>query len=68
LEKDIEKLLNPFPVSKSISLAIPTPDHYIPMLYIIGMMQDNDQLSFTHEGIQNGSVSMRCFMIIEQLK
>jgi len=68
LEKDIEKLLNPFPVSKSISLAIPTPDHYIPMLYIIGMMKDNDQLSFTHEGIQNGSVSMRCFMIIEQLK
>lgn len=62
-EKDLGKLLNPFPVTKSISLAIPTLDHYIPMLYIFGMMNNNEQINFTHEGIQNGSVSMRCFMV-----
>lgn len=62
-EKDIEMLLNPFPISKTIDLAVPSPDHYIPMLCIMGMMKDNEQLSFTHEGIQNGSVSMRCFKI-----
>jgi 4,5-DOPA dioxygenase extradiol len=62
-EKDFDKLLNPYSLSKNIDIAIPSPDHYIPMLYIMGMMQKNEQLSFTHEGIQNGSVSMRCFAI-----
>jgi 4,5-DOPA dioxygenase extradiol len=61
-EKDFNKLLNPFPLASSIKLAIPTPDHYIPMLYIAGMMQENERIKFTHESIQNGSVSMRSFI------
>lgn len=62
-EKDIEKLLNPYPISETIDLAIPSPDHYIPMLHIMGMMEKNENIRFTHEGIQNGSVSMRCFIV-----
>ena len=63
IENDKNKLLNSFTLSSSIKLAIPTPDHYIPMLYILGMMNENDKIKFTHESIQNGSVSMRCFSI-----
>lgn len=43
--------------------SIPTPDHYLPMLYILGLMEEGENLSFIHESIQNGSISMRSFRI-----
>jgi 4,5-DOPA dioxygenase extradiol len=63
IEKDFSKLIEPFSLGTSVKLAIPTPDHYIPFLYIIGMMQENEKVIFTHESIQNGSMSMRCLMV-----
>jgi 4,5-DOPA dioxygenase extradiol len=42
--------------------AVPIPDHYYPMLYVLGMKDKDDKLTFVHESIQNASVSMRCFM------
>ena len=47
----------------AVSRAVPTNDHYLPMLYAIGLQEPGESLVFTHEGIQNGSVSMRCFMV-----
>jgi 4,5-DOPA dioxygenase extradiol len=44
-------------------MAVPTAEHYYPMLYTLGMMSEDDPLVFTHEGIQNASVSMRCFRV-----
>jgi 4,5-DOPA dioxygenase extradiol len=43
--------------------AIPTNDHYLPMLYVLGASDKQEELRFTHEEIQNASVSMRCFQI-----
>ena len=45
------------------SLAVPTPDHYLPMIYAIALREQNEPLSFTHEGFQHASISMRCFQI-----
>jgi 4,5-DOPA dioxygenase extradiol len=45
-------------------LAVPTPDHYYPMLYVLGMKNRTETISYVYEGIQNGSVSMRCFKIV----
>ncbi|UCG78307.1 MAG: 4,5-DOPA dioxygenase extradiol [Nitrospirota bacterium] len=39
-------------------LSIPTPDHYLPLLYILGLRNDNDKVSFPVEGVDGGSVSM----------
>jgi 4,5-DOPA dioxygenase extradiol len=39
-------------------LAIPTPDHYLPLLYVIATRQRDDAVSFPVEGIDGGSVSM----------
>jgi 4,5-DOPA dioxygenase extradiol len=36
----------------------PTPDHYLPLLYILGMQQNDDAVSFPVEGVDGGSVSM----------
>lgn len=39
-------------------LAAPTPDHYLPLLYILGARQGDDRLAFPVEGIDGGSISM----------
>jgi 4,5-DOPA dioxygenase extradiol len=36
----------------------PTPDHYLPLLYILGMQQEDDAVAFPVEGVDGGSVSM----------
>ena len=42
-------------------LAVPTNDHYLPMLYVLGMLHPGEGVRFTHESFQHGSISMRCF-------
>jgi 4,5-DOPA dioxygenase extradiol len=44
--------------SKAFQLAIPTPDHYIPLLYILGLQQKNEQLSLFNDKLVAGSLSM----------
>ncbi len=47
----------------SAPLAVPTPDHYLPLIYAIALRERKDPFAFTHEGFQHGSISMRCFQI-----
>jgi 4,5-DOPA dioxygenase extradiol len=44
--------------SKAFQLAIPTPDHYIPLLYILGLQQKNEQLLLFNDKLVAGSLSM----------
>ena len=39
-------------------LSIPTPDHYLPLLYVIGARQRGDPVAFPVEGVDGGSISM----------
>lgn len=39
-------------------LAAPTPDHYLPLLYIMGLRRPDDKVSFPVEGFDGGSISM----------
>lgn len=39
-------------------LAVPTPDHYLPLLYVAGTRMDSESLTFPVEGVDGGSVSM----------
>ncbi len=45
----------------SARAAVPTNDHYLPMLYTLGALAKNEAVRFTHESFQHGSISMRCF-------
>jgi 4,5-DOPA dioxygenase extradiol len=49
--------------SKAFQLAIPTPDHYIPLLYILGLQQKNEQLSLFNDKLVAGSLSMTSLKI-----
>jgi 4,5-DOPA dioxygenase extradiol len=39
-------------------LSIPTPDHYLPFLYVIAQTREGEPISFPVEGVDGGSVSM----------
>ncbi len=39
-------------------LSIPTPDHYLPMLYVLGSRQQGEVITFPIEGVDGGSISM----------
>lgn len=45
------------------TLAVPTLDHYLPMIYVLALRDQNDPIKFTYEGFQYGSISMRSFQI-----
>jgi len=45
-------------LGRDAHLAIPTPDHYLPLLYVIATRQQDDRISFPVEGVDGGSVSM----------
>ena len=64
MKKDFDTLINYQNLGPSANRAIPFNDHYLPMLYTLGMMDETETVWFIHETIQNGSVSMRSFMTI----
>jgi 4,5-DOPA dioxygenase extradiol len=43
--------------------AIPTNEHYLPMLYSIALQEETESLRFFCKDIQNGSIAMRSFVI-----
>ena len=63
LKGHVEDLINFDNMGQSASYAVPTLDHYLPMIYAIALREGNEPLTFTYEGFQNGSISMRCFQI-----
>lgn len=48
-------------LSSVSQLAHPSYDHYLPVLYTAGLIGDKDPIKYTYEGIEMGSISMRCF-------
>lgn len=58
VQGDDESLVNYQGLGKDAQLSIPTPDHYLPLLYIMGLRDEKDTVSFPMEGVDGGSVSM----------
>ena len=45
-------------LNKSATLAIPSPDHYYPLLYILALQTDNDKVEFFNDKAVGGSLTM----------
>ncbi|MGA8754015.1 4,5-DOPA dioxygenase extradiol [Candidatus Deferrimicrobium sp.] len=45
-------------LGRDATLSIPTPDHYLPLLYVIALRRESDAIRFPVEGVDGGSVSM----------
>lgn len=58
LQGDHAALSNYPALGPDATLAIPTPDHYLPLLYVLGASRPDDAVSFPTEGAEGGSMSM----------
>ncbi|HZR81785.1 MAG TPA: 4,5-DOPA dioxygenase extradiol [Candidatus Binatia bacterium] len=45
-------------LGRDAMLSVPTPDHYLPLLYVLGTKQGNETIAFPIEGVDGGSISM----------
>lgn len=45
-------------LGRDAQLSAPTPDHYLPLIYVMGARQEDDEVTFPVEGVDGGSVSM----------
>ncbi len=45
-------------LGRDAALSIPTPEHYLPLLYALGMRREGDAIRFPVEGVDGGSISM----------
>ena len=45
-------------LGRDAELSVPTPDHYLPLLYVLGASDSGEPVTFPVEGMDGGSISM----------
>lgn len=53
-------------LGKDVALAIPTSEHYLPMIYALGLKQKEDKITFFNDKLIAGSLSMTSFILSEK--
>lgn len=48
---------------REMEMAVPTPEHFIPMLYTLGLKEKNEQISWFNDKLVLGSISMSSLLI-----
>lgn len=65
MEKKHDNLINYSSMGKPAALAIPSPDHYIPMLYALGLQSEKESITFFNDKLVAGSLNMTSFIVSE---
>jgi 4,5-DOPA dioxygenase extradiol len=58
LRGDHQALIDYGSLGRDAELSIPTPDHYLPLLYVLGASIVGEPVTFPVEGVDGGSMSM----------
>jgi 4,5-DOPA dioxygenase extradiol len=58
LSIDYKQLINFRSQGKAFDLAIPTPEHYLPLLYALALKDDDDQVNLFNDKAVGGSLTM----------
>ena len=45
-------------LGQDAALSIPTDEHYLPLLYVLGAQGEGDQVAFFNDAIELGAISM----------
>ena len=65
LSGDYKQLINYESQGKEFNLAVPTPEHFLPLLYILAMKEENENVSLFNDKSVGGSISMTSVKIKE---
>ncbi len=60
---DHPALANYQALGPAVQLAVPTPEHYLPMLYALAQKEDTDELIYFNDQAVGGSLTMTSFVI-----
>ena len=58
-----EPLVNYESLGRDAKMSAPTPDHYLPLLYVLAQQRENETVAFPIEGFDGGSISMLSIQI-----
>ena len=62
--RDVARLVDPYRHWDTARLAVPTDDHYRPMIAALSLIEPDEEISFFNTEIDMGSVSMRSFITV----
>ena len=57
-----EKVINYMDFGENAKLSVPTPDHFYPILYILGASDKEDKISISNKSCMMGSLSMTSYL------
>ncbi len=63
LNGDFKQLINYKSQGKEFELAIPTPEHYLPLLYTLALKEENEKISLFNDKAIGGSLTMTSLKI-----
>jgi 4,5-DOPA dioxygenase extradiol len=63
LENNTHALINYKNLGRAVDLAIPTPEHFLPLFYSLALKDENDSVSFFNDKPVAGSLTMTCVKI-----
>ena len=61
-ERRLDHLLDPYGTWSEARIAVPTDDHYRPMVASLSLLEDGEDIRFFNESIDMGSIGMRSFV------
>ncbi|WP_343584489.1 4,5-DOPA dioxygenase extradiol [Flavobacterium sp.] len=64
LDGNFQPLIDFEKLNKAVQLAVPTPEHYLPLLYTLGLKDKKDELDLFNDKLLAGSLSMTSVKIV----
>ena len=63
IDGDLKSLIDYRNKGRAINLSIPTPEHFLPLIYALGLKQKSDSISIFNDQMVGGSISMTSLKI-----
>ena len=62
-EKNHQELIDYHRLGKAVELAVPTPEHYLPLLYTLALQQEDEAVTYFNDSPLAGSLTMTSLLI-----
>lgn len=63
-ERQVDRLLDPYGTWAEARIAVPTDDHYRPMVAALSLLEDDEDIRFFNSSIDMGAIGMRSFITV----